>query len=60
LRYWYDFSEEEIAHSLSLTVSAVKSRLFRARKELAQSWEVQAIRGDAGLQERRKNESPAL
>jgi RNA polymerase sigma-70 factor (ECF subfamily) len=35
LRYWYDFSEIEIAQSLSLTVSAVKSRLHRARKELA-------------------------
>jgi len=35
LRYWYDFSEIEISESLSLTVSAVKSRLHRARKELA-------------------------
>ena len=57
LRYWYDFSEEEIAHTLSLTVSAVKSRLFRARKELAQTWEVQAAQS---LPERRKHESPAL
>jgi len=60
LRYWYDFSEEEIARNLSLTVSAVKSRLFRARKELAQTWEVMAVHGDAGLPERRKHESPAL
>jgi RNA polymerase sigma-70 factor, ECF subfamily len=35
LRYWYDFSEIEISRSLSLTVSAVKSRLHRARKEIA-------------------------
>lgn len=35
LRYWYDFSEVEIAESLNLTVSAVKSRLFRARKTVA-------------------------
>ncbi|NSW53713.1 MAG: sigma-70 family RNA polymerase sigma factor [Anaerolineae bacterium] len=35
LRYWYEMSEKEIAESLSLSVSAVKSRLFRARKELA-------------------------
>lgn len=35
LRYWYDFSEIEISQSLSLTVSAVKSRLHRARKEIA-------------------------
>lgn len=35
LRYWYELSEEEIAQTLSLTVSAVKSRLHRARLELA-------------------------
>ncbi len=57
LRYWYEFSEEEIASTLSLTVSAVKSRLFRARKELAGAWETQPA---ASLPERRKNESPAL
>ena len=39
LRYWYDFSEEEISASLHLTVSAVKSRLHRARRELAQMWQ---------------------
>jgi RNA polymerase sigma-70 factor (ECF subfamily) len=43
LRYWYEFSEEEIARALSLTTSAVKSRLHRARKELAHNWrEIQA------------------
>lgn len=35
LRYWYDFSEVEISESLNLTVSAVKSRLHRARKAVA-------------------------
>jgi RNA polymerase sigma-70 factor (ECF subfamily) len=35
LRYWYDFSEIEIAEALKLTVSAVKSRLHRARKSVA-------------------------
>ena len=35
LRYWYDYSYEEIAESLNLTVSAVKSRLHRARRGLA-------------------------
>lgn len=35
LRYWYDFSEIEIAESLNLTIPAVKSRLHRARRELA-------------------------
>ncbi len=58
LRYWYEFSEEEIARTLSLTVSAVKSRLHRARKELAQNWqEEQAVNA---LPERRKHESPAI
>jgi len=57
LRYWYQFSEEEIARSLSLSISAVKSRLFRARRELAQAYEAPAA---SALPERRKNESPAL
>jgi RNA polymerase sigma-70 factor (ECF subfamily) len=35
LRYWYEMSEEEIASTLQLTASAVKSRLFRARRQLA-------------------------
>ncbi len=38
LRYWYDLSDEEIGQTLSLTVSAVKSRLHRARRELAKLW----------------------
>lgn len=38
LRYWYDYSYQEIAESLSLTVSAVKSRLHRTRRELAHLW----------------------
>jgi RNA polymerase sigma-70 factor (ECF subfamily) len=58
LRYWYEFSEEEIARSLSLTVSAVKSRLHRARKELATSWqETQAM---SALPGRRNHESSAI
>lgn len=38
LRYWYEYSYEEIAETLSLSVSAVKSRLHRARKDLATEW----------------------
>ncbi len=35
LRYWYDLSYEEIAEMMDTTVSAIKSRLFRARRQLA-------------------------
>jgi RNA polymerase sigma-70 factor (ECF subfamily) len=35
LRYWYDLSYEEIAKTTALTLSNVKSRLFRAREILA-------------------------
>ncbi|MCL4562228.1 MAG: sigma-70 family RNA polymerase sigma factor [Chloroflexi bacterium] len=58
LRYWYDLSEEEIGESLSLSVSAVKSRLHRSRRELASQWkepQPQIIRN-----ERRRHESLIL
>lgn len=35
MRYWYDLSYEEIAAATDTTVSAVKSRLHRARGSLA-------------------------
>ena len=57
MRYWYDYSEIEIAESLRLTVSAVKSRLHRARKELAGMWQEEETRAEA---ERRPYESPAF
>ena len=50
LRYWQQMSEKEIAETLSLSVSAVKSRLFRARKQLAQLMETR--RDDIELHER--------
>ncbi len=36
LRYWYDLSYEEIADVMDTTISAIKSRLFRARRQLAE------------------------
>jgi RNA polymerase sigma-70 factor (ECF subfamily) len=39
MRYWQDCSEMEIAQALKLTIPAVKSRLHRARRALAESWE---------------------
>src|SRR4030067_3200301 len=38
MRYWYDLSYEEMSEALSLSVSAVKSRLHRARRQLAGVW----------------------
>lgn len=38
MRYWYDMSYEEIAQSLDLTVLAVKSRLHRARRDMAKEF----------------------
>ena len=59
MRYWYDYSEKEIADSLRLTVSAVKSRLHRARKELAGSGQEEEDDLLAEM-ERRHHESPAF
>jgi len=38
LYYWYEFSYREICDSLSISESALKSRLFRARKSMAEKW----------------------
>lgn len=57
MKYWHECSEEEISEMLDLSVSAVKSRLHRSRKQLAN------LISDSTLSpenERRKNESPAL
>lgn len=56
LRYWQEFSEDEIAKSLSLTVPAVKSRLHRARKQLA----VLMMQSNPLLVERSTHGSPAF
>jgi len=57
MRYWYDFSEVEIAKSLKLTVSAVKSRLHRSRRALAGMWQENESHAHA---ERRVYETPAF
>lgn len=58
MRYWYDFSYDEISNALNLTLSAVKSRLHRARRTLAQSWSEKSYQN---MNEKRKyHESPAL
>jgi RNA polymerase sigma-70 factor (ECF subfamily) len=46
LRYWYDCSYKEIARILDTTESAIKSRLFRARRKMASA--VQETSPDLG------------
>jgi RNA polymerase sigma-70 factor, ECF subfamily len=58
LRYWHEYSEVEIAEALNITVSAVKSRLYRSRQALAKSYLVTESQSIAG--ERRPYESPTL
>jgi len=58
MRYWYDFSEKEISESLNLTVSAVKSRLHRSRRSLAEMWKENEIQQTST--KRRAYESPAF
>ena len=57
MRYWNDASEIEIAESLGLTVSAVKSRLHRARLALGKRWEESSKKHEP---QRRPHESPAF
>jgi RNA polymerase sigma-70 factor, ECF subfamily len=58
LRYWYDFSDAEISQALSLSVSAVKSRLHRARLQLAENW--RTVQSENLNEERNKHETPAF
>lgn len=57
LKYWYDCSEEEIGQMLSLTISAVKSRLHRSRRQLA---ELAGSNDLVSTSVRRRHETPAL
>ncbi|MEZ4868439.1 MAG: sigma-70 family RNA polymerase sigma factor [Caldilineaceae bacterium] len=61
LRYWEDYSYEEIATAMDLTVSAVKSRLFRGRKQIAELYQsrtapVPPSSGKAAQQRSRQNQ----
>jgi RNA polymerase sigma-70 factor (ECF subfamily) len=44
LRYWQDCSEVEIARALNLTLPAVKGRLHRSRRLLADLWDEKTAR----------------
>ena len=56
--YWYDFSYDEICQALSLTMSAVKSRLHRARRAMAEEWMEQ--QPETLMAERIRNEAPCF
>lgn len=56
--YWNELSYDEIAEALGLTNSAVKSRLHRARRTLAESWEQD--NADNFAAEKNHHESPAF
>ncbi|MEA3350966.1 MAG: sigma-70 family RNA polymerase sigma factor [Chloroflexota bacterium] len=63
LHYWKGYSYEEISETLSLSESAIKSRLYRARRSLAEEWQKQ----EAQMQpldpinlERTPHETPAF
>lgn len=58
LRYWHELSYAEIARSLDLSESAVKSRLHRARNELADAWQSQ--QGDRQELQGRRDEAPTV
>lgn len=56
--YWYEFGYAEIAEALNLSTSAVKSRIHRARTQMAKSW-IDRSQTLSGL-ERQTYESQAL
>jgi RNA polymerase sigma-70 factor (ECF subfamily) len=56
MRYWYDYSYEEIARTTRTTVSAVKSRLHRARGYVAEMLKA----GNAHPKVSRASARPAL
>lgn len=58
LKYWYEMSYEEIAETLTLTVSAVKSRLHRARRDMALRWNDR--QSQPLVMKRSHNEAPTL
>ncbi len=59
LYYWYEFSYEEISIILGFSVSAVKSRLHRAKKEMATLWVKQSsiMKSEVG---RKQYEAPVV
>ncbi len=59
LRYWQDYSYEEIAAAMELSVPAVKSRLFRARKQMAELYQEREVAAPPASGARGVQRSPA-
>jgi DNA-directed RNA polymerase specialized sigma24 family protein len=57
LRYWYDFSYEEIATALQLTPALVKARLHRARELVARTMKAQGLEMPSASEEKNEAES---
>lgn len=57
LRYWHEYSYQEIADAMDISLSAVKSRLFRARQKLAEVYEHAHIRAQASVMHRSQADS---
>ncbi len=58
--YWYDLSYSEVAAALSLTESAVKSRLHRARRNMAQDWNERRSQTTSVQRRHHGQQSPAF
>jgi RNA polymerase sigma-70 factor, ECF subfamily len=58
LRYWYDFSYEEIATALSLTPALVKARLHRARELVARTMKAQGLTTPLASEEPEEEDEP--
>ncbi len=60
LRYWYDFSYEEIADVLHLTPALVKARLHRARELVARTMKAHGLDMKLASEGLDEGEKPAL
>ncbi|MCB0217093.1 MAG: sigma-70 family RNA polymerase sigma factor [Caldilineae bacterium] len=60
LRYWHDLGYAEIAEVTDTSVSAVKSRLHRARRQLAEVLAQDSDFPHAGSADREQDRKPAL
>lgn len=57
LHYWHDLSYEEIAATLGMSLPAVKTRMHRARRALAQRW---VEREGAAQRPRKAHDEPSV